>query len=544
MKRLMSLLLAVLLVVSLVGCGGGIDRNTTESDPEGNGETTTDGAGSNGSQIVIGSSMTYTTLDPAHSYEYDGDMVLRATYDTLIKTDPTNEANVVPGVAENWTVSDDGLTYVFNIKQGITFTTGKELTAEDAAYCLTRAQGVKGSPSFLLDTIDTIEATGDYELTLTLNTPNPALLSILTRASFGIYDSEVAKANGGTCDESDTFQTYVDSNPSVGSGAYQISSYTSGSEVVLDKNPDSVLSTANVDRIIIRNIADASTQQMELEAGDIDFALDLTADQTALLADNENLQLVTSKTYNIFFLMLNASEEYGKELANPTVREAIKYAIDYEGLCALAGNGAFTPEGIIPDGFLGYMGESTITRDVDKAKELLAEAGYPDGFTFSCGVIPDMAPDGVSFMSCAEKIQSDLKEVGINMEIESQQASVYLEEYRNGTQQAVVSQWGPDYYDSNNQLAFLPGNTVGLRAGWTADACPELVELGNKAAVTTNATEREELFLQIQTMMDEVNSPFIVFLQAGRTWAVSKRVQNIVPSAAYMLDLATLQVAE
>ena len=541
MKRLMSLLLAVLLVVSLVGCGSGIDRNGTESTDDGSGTTEETGGSS---QIVIGSSMTYTSLDPAHSYEYDGDMVLRAAYDTLVKSDLENETQVIPGVAEDWTISDDGLTYVFNIRQDLTFTTGKGLTAEDCAYCLRRAKGVMGSPAFLLDTVETIEATGDYELTLTLNTPNPAMLSILTRASFGIYDSEVAQANGGTCDENDTFQSYVDQNPSLGTGAYQISSYTSGSEVVLDKNPDSVLSTANVDRIIIRNIADASTQQMELEGGDIDFALDLTADQTALLADNEDLQLITSKTYNIFFLMLNASEEYGKELANPTVREAIKYAIDYDGLCSLAGNGAFTPAGIIPEGFLGYMGESTVERDVERAKELLAEADYPDGFTFDCGVIPDMAPDGVSFMTCAQKIQSDLAEVGITMNIVSQQASVYLEEYRNGTQQAVISQWGPDYYDPNNQLAFLPGNSVGLRAGWPAEACPELAELGSEAAVTLDDATREELFHEIQTTMDEVNSPFIVFLQAGRTWAVSNRVQNIIPSAAYMLDLATLQVAE
>ena len=178
-----------------------------------------------------------------------------------------------------------------------------------------------------------------------------------------------------------------------------------------------------------------------------------------------------------------------------------------------------------------------------KAKELLTQAGYPDGFTFSCGVIPDMAPDGVSFMALAQKIQSDLAEAGITMNIESQEVSVYLEAYRNGTSQAVVSQWGPDYYDSNNQLAFLPGETVGLRAGWTADAEPTLVDLGKQASAATDETQRADLFKQIQNEMISCNSPFIILLQPGRTWAVNSRVQNVVPSSAYYLDFAALDVA-
>lgn len=564
MKKCMAAVLALTLTAGLTACGGGIQKSgesstaskemeesTADTDSTAVADTeestgaaeVADDTESGTSQIIVGESMGYTSLDPAHSYEWDGEMVLHSVYNTLVTTDPSDESKILPAAAKSWTISDDNLTYVFTLEQGIKFTTGKELTAEDVAYCLNRMKGVKGNPSFLLDSVESVEATGDYEVTLKLNTVNPAILSILTRGSCGIYDSEVAKANGGTGDESDTFQTYADSNPSVGSGAYQITSYTSGSEVVLDKYADSELKTASIDRVIIRNISDANTQQMELEAGDIDFALDLTADQTAVLEDNENIQMITGKTYDLFFLMLNASEEYGKELADSKVREAIKYAIDYEGLCSLAGNGAFVPDGIIPSGFLGYAGESSVERDVDKAKELLTEAGYPDGFTFECGVIPDMAPDGVSFMTCAEKIQSDLAEAGITMKIVSQEASVYLEGYRDGTQQAVISQWGPDYYDSINQLAFLPGNTVGLRAGWTEDMDPELASLGNQAASETDDSAREELLLQIQQKMNEETSPFIVYLQAGRTLAASARMQNITLSPAYVLDFASLEVA-
>ena len=526
MKRMLAIALAALLVFGLTACGGTIEKADT---PVASAATGAAGETAQTKQVVVGVSMGATTMDPAHEYEWDAEMMLHSVYPTLVTSDYADESKILPCVASEWVISDDGLTYTFTLNQGIQFTTGKELKASDVAFSLNRLKGAAGNPSFLLSSVESVEATGDYEVTVTLSEPNPALLNILTRASAGVYDAEVAQANGATCDSIDAGQAYFDTT-SIGCGPYKISSFNSGSELVLVKNPDSYFPAGNVDTYIIRNIADSATQQMELEGGDLDFALDLTADQTALLEGNENITLVSFDTMDIFFLGLNASEEYGKELANPTVREAIRYAIDYPGLCALAGNGATTPAGIIPKGFLGYAGETTITRDVEKAKALLTEAGYPDGITFSMGVIPDMAPDGVSFMTLAQKVQADLAEAGITVNIEPQEVAVYLEGYRDGKQQSVMCHWCPDYNDSNNQLAFLPGNTVGLRLGWTAEMDPELAELGQKASVETDSDKRAELFTEIQKQMDEKNAPAVVLLQPGKTWAVSSRLKNLTVS--------------
>ena len=538
MKRMLAIALAALLVFGLTACGGTIEKADT---PVASAATGAAGETAQTKQVVVGVSMGATTMDPAHEYEWDAEMMLHSVYPTLVTSDYADESKILPCVASEWVISDDGLTYTFTLNQGIKFTTGKELKASDVAFSLNRLKGAAGNPSFLLSSVESVEATGDYEVTVTLSEPNPALLNILTRASAGLYDAEVAQANGATCDSSDAGQAYFDTT-SIGCGPYKISSFNSGSELVLVKNPDSYFPAGNVDTYIIRNIADSATQQMELEGGDLDFALDLTADQTALLEGNENIKLVSFDTMDIFFLGLNASEEYGKELANPTVREAIRYAIDYPGLCALAGNGATTPAGIIPKGFLGYAGETAITRDVEMAKALLTEAGYPDGITFSMGVIPDMAPDGVSFMTLAQKVQADLAEAGITVNIEPQEVAVYLEGYRDGKQQSVMCHWGPDYNDSNNQLAFLPGNTVGLRLGWTAEMDPELAELGQKASVETDSDKRAELFTEIQKQMDEKNAPAVVLLQPGKTWAVSSRLTNLTVSAAFCFDFVSLDV--
>ena len=538
MKRMLAIALAALLVFGLTACGGTIEKAETPAASAASGDA---GETVQPKQVVVGVSMAATTMDPAHEYEADAEMMLHSVYPTLVTSDYADESRILPCVASDWTISDDGLTYTFTLNQGIRFTTGKELKASDVAFSLNRLKGAAGNPSFLMETVESVEATGDYEVVITLSEPNPALLNILTRASSGVYDAEAAQANGATCGTDDAGQAYFDST-SIGCGSYKISSFNSGSELVLVKNPDSYFTAGNVDTYIIRNIADAATQQMELEGGDLDFALDLTADQTALLEGNENIKLVSFDTMDIFFLGLNASEEYGKELANPTVREAIRYAIDYPGLCALAGNGAKTPAGIIPKGFLGYAGETTITRDVDKAKQLLTDAGYPDGISFTMGVIPDMAPDGVSFMTLAQKVQADLAEAGITVNIEPQEVAVYLEGYRDGTQQAVMCQWGPDYNDSNNQLAFLPGNTVGLRLGWTADMDPELADLAAQAAVETDNDKRAELFEEIQKQMDQKNAPAVVLLQAGKTWAVSSRLTNLTVSPAFGFDFVSLDV--
>ena len=540
MKKALALLLAALMVLGLAACGGTIEKADTAAST-GTDSASADGEAAETKQVVVGVSMAATTMDPAHEYESDAEMILHSVYSTLVTSDYADESKILPCVASDWTISDDGLTYTFTLNEGITFTTGKELKASDVVFCLERLSGAAGNPSFLLETVESVEATGDYEVVITLSTPNPALLNILTRASAGIYDAEAAQANGATCDTDDAGQAYFDT-ASIGSGPYMITSFNSGSEVVLVKNPNSYFGEGNIDTYIIRNIADASTQQMQLEGGDLDFALDLTADQTALLADNDSVRLVSFNTMDIFFLGLNANEEYGKELADPTVREAIRCALDYEGLCTLAGNGAATPAGIIPNGFVGYAGETTIVRDVEKAKELLTEAGYPDGITFTMGVIPDMAPDGVSFMTLAQKIKADLAEANITVEIEPQEVAVYLEGYRDGTQQAVLCQWGPDYNDSNNQLAFLPGNTVGLRLGWTADMDPELAELAAEAATETDDDAREALFLEIQEQMNEKNAPAVVLLQAGKTWAVSSRLTDLTVSAAFGFDFVSLDV--
>jgi peptide/nickel transport system substrate-binding protein len=538
MKRKLALMLAVVMIIaSLSACGSKNESTTGSSTAE---SQTSESEG--GKQVVIGINADYSTFDPANAYEKSGDMVLLGIYDNLVSFEGEDLTSVVPEVAEKWEVSDDHLIYTFTLREDVVATTGKTLNAEDVVYCFNRLKNLKGNPSFLMDNVESVEATGEFEVTLTLKEADASILAMLAKPNFAIYDSEACQANGGTGEaETDTAQQYLDTT-SIGSGVYKLTSYTPNAELVLEKNDTHFGDQAKVDKIIFKHINDPSTQMMMLQKGDIDFAFDLDAEQLNVVKSDENLQLIESSTMDIFFLMLNMDETIGGPLANDKVREAIRYAIDYEGMRTIAGNNATTPYNIIPDGFAGSLGESEITRDLDKAKELMAEAGYADGFTISCAAIPQMATDGVSFMSLAEKVQADLAEIGITVEISSEEVSVYLENYRNGNHQSNIGMWGPDYVDPANQLAFLPGQTTGLRANWTEEMDPELAALVSAAKQETDDAKRAEIYEEIQQKYEEANGPFIVLLQPGRVLAANKRVTNAVYTAADQLQINTLDV--
>lgn len=533
MKKYIAMVLAALMVFGATACSS----NEPASNAGNQAETPADGeeeSTGGTKQVVVGINADYSTFDPAQAYEKSSRMILNEIYETLVKFNPLDNTEIVNGLAENFTISDDGLTYVFTMRQDAKAVTGKILDAKDAAFCFNRLSGLKGNPSFLADAIASVEATGDFELTITLVEPTPSILAILADSAFGIYDSVAAQENGATMDPAtDTAQAFFDGT-SIGSGPFKLISYTPNAELILEKNADYVGTPANLDRVVFKHINDSSMQLMSLQKGDIDFAFDLTAAQLETLND-EHIVVNNYPTQDIFFLQLNMDETIGGPVANADVRRAILYAIDYDGLRALAGNDPSTPMNVIPEGFAGYAGESTITRDLDKAKEYLKAAGYENGFTFDCGVIPDMATDGVSFMDCAVKIQSDLAEVGITMNIQSDEVSVYLEKLRSGQYQADMGMWGPDYIDPATQLSFMPGETVGLRSNWTTEMAPELAALTAQAKVETDAEKRAELFEQIQAQYSEIPGPCIVFVQPNRALAMNTRVQNVYYTASCML---------
>ncbi|MCK5672144.1 MAG: hypothetical protein KAH95_02145, partial [Spirochaetales bacterium] len=177
--------------------------------------------------------------------------------------------------------------------------------------------------------------------------------------------------------------------------------------------------------------------------------------------------------------------------------------------------------------------------DLNKAKEWLAKSPYPDGFETNFTVC-DLAPEGIPLTLIAEKIKSDLEKIGIDINIvQDTWGGGFGDAYREGTVDFTAMYWGPDYNDPNTQLAFLPGQYVGLRAGWTADMNPELAAMYDTIVAESNPDIRKGLIEDVVTEAG-MDSPFIVYAQYPKYIAAASYLKGVEYSNIYRLDLTTI----
>lgn len=496
--------------------------------------------------LVIGFAEETDFLDPARGFTPDGSIVLRATYDTLVTFPDADASEVLPLLASDWTVSDDGLTYTFNLRDDVTFANGDSLTAADVVFSIQRLQNVDGNPSFLADLIAGVEAVDDLTVAFTLNEPRPDFLTNLANTAFSITNDEEVIANGGTdaadAATTDTADSYLNSN-SAGTGPYILESWTPQDEAVLVRNENYWDEAPYFDRIIMVNIPESATQQVALESGDIDIALDLTSEQIATLEGNEAFSIFQGPGKDTHFLLMNQDPEIGGPMSDPLVQLAVRYALDYEGYLALWGG--VTPGTNLTVGLLGAYGpDKAFTRDVERARELLAEAGYADGLDVTLSY-PDFTNEGVDMNINAQKIQADLAEVGINVTLNPGEVQVALETYRTGQDGFSYWFWGPDILDPLDVLSFLPeGKVGGERANWHDDAADqEIIDLREQAKVETDPDARVELFAQIQDYLQQ-NGPWAPFIVPPTKKAFSADIQGFVWHPQWQLDVALLSRAE
>ncbi len=496
--------------------------------------------------LVVGHAESTDSLDPARGYTQTTGIVNKLTYQNLVTFPDADASEIIPQLATDWTISEDGLTYTFNLAEGVVFSNGEAFTASDVVFSIQRLANVGGSPSFLTENIVSVEATDDSTVVFTLSSVTPQFLANLTANPFNIYDAETVIANGGSDAEdaatADTAEAYLNST-SVGSGPYVLESWEPQVETVLVRNENYAGEAPYYDRIIITNIAEPSTQLVALQGGEIHIALDLTSDQLLGLDPAGPISVYSGLGNIVHFLLMNQDEEIAGPVSNPLVQLAIRYALDYEGYQVLWGG--VSPVSTMAYGVATSLDPSqALTRDLDRARELLAEAGYPDGFEITLHY-PIFSFQGVNMDTNAQKLQSDLAEVGINVTLAPAELQVALEGYRSGTQGFSYWFWGPDYLDPIDQLSFLPdGKVGGERANWTSENADEaILALRDAAAVATNEAERDEVFAEIQLYLQQ-NGPWAPFIQPNVQIAYNSAVTGIVWHPQWVIDLALIHVTE
>ena len=524
-RSLVLVAAAVLTASGLVACGSGSSSGGSSG-----------GAGSGGGTLVIDSSFDLKTVDPGREYELTGQMLTKGMYETLLTFANNDLTKPVGDLASSYTLSPDAKTLTLTLAQGRVFSDGTPISADDVVFSLQRLIGMKGNPSFLLDGV-TVAKKDDSTVVLTSATPNAALPFILPNPALSVVNSKVVTANGGTTDEKDTAEKYLN-GASAGSGPYVLKSLDVASQAVLTKNPKyNGPDKPAYDTVVIRNVK-AATQVLNVQKGDSQVALDLSGDQVKSL--NTGKVTVTSgpSAYTIF-LLLNQGAAVSPATSNPQYVSAVKKAIDYAGLLGVAGEGAVQPAGIIPSLIAGTLPPSdALKQDVAGAKSALAASGMA-GQKPKLAYPSDLTLNGLSFQTLAEKLQSQLAAAGIAIDLAPAPVATELDNYRNGKEQMGLWYWGPDFPDPSNYLAFAPGGLIGKRANWPATAAPAINAVATQAGATADTAQRDALYQQFQQGLN-ASGPFIPLVQPPSNVVTATSVTGATYNPIWTVDVGTI----
>lgn len=516
-------MIGAVAAIALVGCSGG---NSAQPD-----------SGSSGGSLVIDTAFSIETGDPGNTYDPTGNMVVKAIYETLVDFEGSDVTTPVPGLAA-WEQNDAATEFTFTIDDGRVFSDGSPIEADDVVFSLQRVQGmVEAKPNFLLTGV-TIEKVDDMTVKFITETPLLQLPAILANPALGIVNSAVVEENGGAVDGTDDAQSFLDGE-SAGSGPFVLDSLDLTSQVVLTRNDEyNGDEEAAYERVVIRNVTESATQKINLEGGDTMVAMDLNGDQVADFGDGFTVNSVPSG--QTIFLLVNQNSSVGGITANTDFAAAVRYALDYDALLELAGSGASKATGVIPTSFPGALDDG-VAQDLDASAAALAASGY-DGQPIRLQYPNDYPVGGVEFTPLAERVQSQLQDAGINVELAPAPFTTQLDAYVAGTETFSMWFWGPDYADSANFLPFAPGLKVGLRAGWTAEMNPQIADLAAQAAAATDADERNAIFEDFASAMQE-SGPFVPLIVPGSNIASSDDVAGAVYNSVWTMDIAELSRA-
>ena len=474
-----------------------------------------------------------TTLDPAQSFEFSGSDVNRNLYSKLVGFDPANlDAGYIPALAESWDVSEDGKTITFTMRDGVTFESGNPVTAQDVEWSLRRVITLNKTPSFILSQFgftpenvnETIVADGNtISITTDKRYATSFVLNCLTATVGSIIDSKTAmehEVDGDLANE--WLRTH-----SAGSGAYTLGSWKPNESVILNANNDFFRGAPAMQRVIVRNIQESATQRLLLENGDIDVARNLNPEDVAGISGEAGIAVDSELRGRLMYISMNQKNEI---LSNPKVVEALKYLIDYEGMQDSFLKGQYTiHQAFLPATYLGAIDDVPFHLDVEKAKALLAEAGYPDGFEI--GIVVREAQERIEI---AQSLQNTFAQAGIKVNIQVGTGKQILGIYRAREHEIYVGAWGPDYPDPNTNagtFAFNPDNSdeagaTGLLAWRNAWDIPEMSQETLAAVVENDRDTRAAMYEKIQREHQQT-SPFAVMFQKIEQTGRQENVQGL-----------------
>jgi peptide/nickel transport system substrate-binding protein len=472
------------------------------------------------------------SIDPAEAYEFSSGEYTTQTYDRLVQYDAPDIKTLASGLASKWLVDDANKTITFTLRDGVKFSSGNPLRGEDVVYSWKRVVVLNKPPAFILTQLgwtpanyDSMVTAKDNTVTLkyTGNFSSAFVLNVLAARPASVVDEVTVKAHEAS---GDMGNAWLKAN-SAGTGPFILKTFRPAEILALDANPNYFLGAPPIKHVILKHVAEAATQQLLLQSGDVDMAMNLTPDQIAGLSKD----VATVETYPqaaVHFLSFNQKDT---DLTNPAVWEAARYLVDYKGMTDSFLKGQMQiHQAFWPSGFPGALDDAPYTFDPAKAKKILADAGVKTPLNVTLDVI-NSAP----FTDMAQSLQASFGQAGINFQIIPGTGSQVITKYRARTHQAMLLYWGPDFMDPDSNAGAFAYNadnaddkyqsTTTWRNAW---AVPADINAETTAAKSeSDPTKRNAMYIDLQKKV-QASSPIIVMFQAAEQVAMSPKVKGYV----------------
>ena len=472
-----------------------------------------------GGSIVVGVQQDIDSLDPHKATAAGTKEIIFNIFEGLVK--PDENGNLINAVASDYTISEDGLTYTFTLRENVKFHNGNVVTAEDVKYSLERVSGLlDGTPLIsTLKTIESVDIIDEKTVQVKVGSANTEL----------IYSFVAAIIPAGSGEDT--------SADPVGTGPFSFVSYKPQEGIILAKNPEYWQEgLPYLDQVEFKIINSADTALLELQGGTIDLYAYLTDSQVQALQGSH--QVISSVSNVVQALFLNNAVE---PLNDARVRQAISYAVDKEAINDFVGggNGTLISSAMLPtlkENYVDLNDTYGTAANVEKAKELLADAGFPDGFDLEITI-----PSDYEFhMQTGEVVVEQLKAVGINATIKAVEWATWLDEVYNGRQYAatisgITCDSTPGYllnrFQTDSKKNFINFQNT------------EYDEIYTKAQAELDPAQKAEYYKELQKILcDEAGSVFLQ-IPANQT-AISKKLAGYKFYPVYVQDMSTVYITE
>jgi peptide/nickel transport system substrate-binding protein len=521
-RELVAAFASILLLLALAACGPKATPTAAPAPPE-----APEAAGpSEGGTIIVGLQAEPTTLDSQQISDYNSHRAAYGMYDHLLRfKDESTE--VEPGLAESWEISDDGIVYTLHLREGVKFHDGTDLNAEAVKFNIERQidpnhpyhdTGEFPYAEFTWGMVDKIEVADEYTVNITLKEIFAPFLNHLAMHPAAMVSPAAIEEYGRD----------ISIQP-VGTGPFKFASWTPGVEVVLEKNLDYWGDPPKIDRVIYRPIIEDQSRLTELEAGGVNFIVNIPPDELARLKGDDRFTVVEQAGMHTWWVAFNHTRA---PFDDTRVRQAMNYAVNKQAIVdnILKGTGilAINP---LPPVVWSYTDDvQRYDYDPEKAKELLAEAGYPDGFPCVFW-IPESGSGMQQPVPMGTAMQADLKAVGIDCEIETFEWGTYLDKVIVPPEDAefdlMEMSWIGDNGDPDNHLFILLSGEQwpphGYNMGFYKN--DEVDALLQEARTTLDRAKRTELYIQAQKLIAE-DPPWIMIDHETQIVVMDKKIKD------------------